>query len=303
MINTKQINITSYLPDLKMPKKMWPLLLSGAFLLFHIILGGINSTHLLVASTVILYYYNQRTRLFIKLFFPFILVATVYDSMRYFYWPVMKFLNNIHVKEPYLLEKSLFGIPHMGQILTPNEFFQIHTYKILDFFCGFAYITFILEYLAMGFLLFFSSKHKTLSTFAWAFFWVNILGFITYYIYPAAPPWYVEKYGLDQILFDIPASSAAAARFDVLLGTHFFTGMYGMSADLYGAIPSLHVSYPLLVMWAAFKEKLFRIPATAFFLLMCFSAVYLQHHYIIDIILGLIYASFSIFTLTRLRKI
>ena len=42
-----------------------------------------------------------------------------------------------------------------------------------------------------------------------------------------------------------------------------------------------------------------RIPTIAFYLLMCFSAIYLQHHYVVDVLLGTLYA---IAALTLVRK-
>src|SRR5204862_360132 len=84
-----------------------------------------------------------------------------------------------------------------------------------------------------------------------AFLVVNVLGFATYFIFPVAPPWYVTEYGLGPARLDVHPAAAAASRFDLLLGTHFFDGIYGRGIDVYGAYPSLHVAYPLLVVWAA----------------------------------------------------
>ena len=117
----------------------------------------------------------------------------------------------------------------------------------------------------------------------WAFFFVNILGYSTYYWYAAAPPWYVASYGLGPADLSVQASAAGCLRFDELLGTHFFTGMYGRAADVFGAVPSLHVAYPLQSVYYAFRYGSLRIFSILFYLSMCFSAVYLNHHYIIDI--------------------
>ncbi len=267
-----------------------------AYVLTIFVLGGLESKHVIIASLVLLDSYNSRTRTFLKYFTPFILTGMAYDSMRYYYWQGIE--GNVHVSEPYFLEKKLFGIESNGTVLTPNEYFERNNWKILDFFAGFAYITFVFEYLGTGFLLLFARQLAVLRTFGWCFFTVNIMGFATYFIYPAAPPWYVAAYGLGPARTDVVASPAGAARFDQLMGTHFFDAMYGMSVDVYGAIPSLHVSYPLLVAWAALSVKRFRTPAIVFFLLMCFSAVYLNHHYIIDVILGILY-SLTAFVIVR----
>jgi len=62
-------------------------------------------------------------------------------------------------------------------------------------------------------------------------------------------------------------------------------------------LPSLHVAYPVLaallvrqipqLRWA-------RWPALAYAMLMAFAAVYLQHHYLIDVLLGMIYAVITV---------
>ena len=69
--------------------------------------------------------------------------------------------------------------------------------------------------------------------------------------------------------------------------------MYGRGVDVYGAYPSLHAAYPLVIVWAVFRDRSLRwarAPAVGFLALMCLSAVYLQHHYVTDVVLGLVYA-------------
>jgi membrane-associated phospholipid phosphatase len=108
-----------------------------------------------------------------------------------------------------------------------------------------------------------------------------------------APPWYVTGYGFGPARLDVHSTPAAAARFDQLLGTHVFDEVYGRGVDVYGAYPSLHVAYPLMAAWTVFRVpelRWARAPAVAFFLLMSLSAVYLQHHYVIDVLLGYGYA-------------
>ena len=49
------------------------------------------------------------------------------------------------------------------------------------------------------------------------------------------------------------------AHVDALMGWKYFAGFYGRSNDVFGAVPSLHVSYPLLVIlygWRFFKTPL-----------------------------------------------
>jgi membrane-associated phospholipid phosphatase len=275
------------LPSRTMRRRILPPAIGLVYIAAVGLLGGLRIDHVVVGLLGFLDLYNEKSRLFLREFFPFIATGAIYDSMRYFYWPGIA--GRVRVAGPYLLERSWFGID--GQ--TPNEWFAAHHWPALDLASGFAYLVYVGEYLALAFLLFFRRRSETLRTLAVAFLVVNLLGFATYFIYPVAPPWYVAEYGLGPARFDVHPAAAAASRFDQLLGTHFFDEMYGRGVDVYGAYPSLHVAYPLIAVWAAFRERVLRWargPAIAFFLLMCLSAVYLQHHYVIDVLLGVAYA-------------
>jgi membrane-associated phospholipid phosphatase len=292
------------LPERMMKRRVWPIIMAGAYVLFIALMGGLRSDHIEIAALVLLDSYNPKTRLFLRTFFPFILTGVVYDLMRYFYWQGIE--GHVHVAGPYLRDLTWFGIsaPTNGlvQKVTPNEFFAIHHWTSLDLLCGFAYLVFVGEYLMTAFYLFFSRKFYWLKRFGWSFLMVNVMGFITYFIYPAAPPWYVSQYGLGPARMDIHPTAAAAARFDQILGTHFFDQIYSRGVDVYGAYPSLHVTYPFLVMLTTFqitRLKRARVPAVAFYLLMCLSAVYLQHHYVVDILLGTAYATFTWIVLAK----
>jgi membrane-associated phospholipid phosphatase len=50
------------------------------------------------------------------------------------------------------------------------------------------------------------------------------------------------------------------------------------------------VAYPLIGVFFAFKYRSLRVFAVCFYAVMCFSAVYLNHHYVLDILWGSSYA-------------
>jgi membrane-associated phospholipid phosphatase len=284
------------LPSRTMQRRILPPAIGLAYIALVGTLGGLRSDHVVVGLLGMLDLYNEKTRLFMRQFLPFIATGAIYDSMRYFYWPAIQ--GRVHVEGPWQRERSWFGIG--GR--TPNEWFLEHHWPALDLACGFAYLTYVGEYLAVAFFLFFRRRQGMLGRLALAFLVVNVLGFATYFIYPVAPPWYVTQYGFGPARLDVHSSAAAASRFDQLLGTHFFDEIYGRGVDVYGAYPSLHVAYPLLAVWAVFRTpelRWARAPAVGFFLLMCLSAVYLQHHYVIDVLLGIVYAMATLALLGR----
>ena len=90
---------------------------------------------------------------------------------------------------------------------------------------------------------------------------------------------------------------AGCARFDALVGIPIFREWYGKSADVHGAIPSLHIAYPLMMAYYSLRFGALRAWSIFFYVLMCFSAVYLNHHYILDVIWGSVYAIGTAFTL------
>jgi membrane-associated phospholipid phosphatase len=282
----------------------WRKILPAAFILVYwaalSALGGFRSDHVMVGIvTIVLAYGGRLLQTLFRFMLPVILTGVVYDSQR-FYSDYIR--GEIRVAFPYEFDKRWFGIETATGRLTPNEWFQLHTHWLLDLVSGFFYLFFIAIYVMI------SAYHAfVLPVFAgdpvqrrraqkiggyvtWAFFWLNVIGYSTYYWFPAAPPWYVADHGLGPARLDTLPSPAGAIRFDQLLGTHFFTGMYGRSADVFGAIPSLHVSYPLLSIFFAFYLRSLRTFSVCFYLVMCFSAVYLNHHYVIDILWGSTYA-------------
>jgi membrane-associated phospholipid phosphatase len=275
------------LPSRTMPRRLWPPAIGLLYIAAVGLLGGLRGDHVLVGLLGFLDLYNEKSRVFLKVFFPFMLTGAIFDSMRYYYWQGID--GRVHVAAPYEFERRWFGVG--GRTL--NEVFLEHHFAVLDLACGFAYLVYVGEYLALAFVLFFRGRIDAAGTFARAFLVVNVLGFVTYFVYAAAPPWYVTQYGLGPTRMDVRSSAAAGERFDALLGTHFFDSMYGRGVDVFGAYPSLHVAYPFIALVLAFRIaelRWARRPAVAFFALMCLSAVYLQHHYVTDAVLGVAYA-------------
>ncbi len=282
-----------------MRRSPWPPVLGLVYIAAIAVLGGLRGDHVLLGLLGMLDLYNERSRLFLRTFFPFILTGVIFDSMRYYYWAGIG--DRIHVAGPYLFERAWFGIG--GRTL--NEIFLEHHWAVLDLATGFAYLVFVAEYLGLAVLLLLRGRAGAARTLARCFLVVNVLGFATYFVYAAAPPWYVTAYGLGPVHLPIQPAPAATVRFDALLGTHLFAEMYGRGIDVFGAYPSLHVSYPLLATIFAFRFpelRWARVPAALFFLLMCLSAVYLQHHYVTDVVLGIAYALVTLAAVTAFER-
>lgn len=262
---------------------------------------GFRSDHLfLILFCLVLYFLSAATRKFITAFFIFIIYWIVYDSMRIY---PNYLANPVHIREPYDLEKLLFGFNYNGKIITPNEFFQSHTHAVLDIVSGIFYLNWVPVPLAFAFYLL--AKDKTFFLrFAYAFVLTNFIGFVIYYLYPAAPPWYIAQHGFEFEL-NTPSSTAGLARFDAYFGIQLFQSIYSKNANIFAAIPSLHASYPVVVLFYGLKRKMGWINYLFLFFLtgVWFAAVYLNHHYFIDVIIGAACAVLSIFIFENFFKL
>ena len=273
-------------------------LLVVLYLLWNKVIGGIRSEHyFLVAIWIVSFYAYEKSRKFITAYSIFIIYWIIYDSMRII--PNYQ-VSTVHIRAPYELEKSLFGIFSDGQLLTPNEYLSLNSSYLFDLLSGLFYINWVPIPLAFGVYLYLKNKYL-FTQFAMVFLLVNIIGFIIYYIYPAAPPWYVELYGFD-LKIGVPGNSAGLARFDEIIGLPLFAGIYNKNANVLAAIPSLHSAYPVIVLFYSIKMKLGWIKwfFGIFMIGIWCSAVYSSHHYIIDVALGAIIALITLIIFNKI---
>jgi membrane-associated phospholipid phosphatase len=243
----------------------------------------------LLVLVLVLFSVGPRTK---KLFlgaYPIGLVALFYDSMRVVQ-NVGVTPESVHVCDLRAGELALFGVEMNGQRVTYHDWFQAHPSPILDGLCAIPYATFIFVSIACAVWLYIRD-YPRMVRFTWCFFALNVCGFVTYHLYPAAPPWYFHAHGCAVDVLTHASEGPALARVDARLGIHYFAGMYGRSSSVFGAMPSLHCAYALIVAlegWAVFSRA-WRAASVGFFALMCFSAVYLDHHWVLDAIAGVAY--------------
>jgi len=244
---------------------------------------------LFVATLALVFATTKTHRLFAGLV-PFALLGFVYDSMRW--------IRNIGLSESRVLacdlrnfDMKLLKATHHGKSVPIHDWLQAHASLGWDLLFAVPYATFLFVSVAFAVLLY-RRNYQRMQAFGWAFFAMNVAGFVTYHVAPAAPPWYVRAYGCAVDLHAKASEGANLARVDAWLGWPYFHAMYSRSSDVFGALPSLHVSYPMLIAlfgWPVLGT-LGRTAIVTFTLLMCGAAVYLDHHWVSDVLLGLGYA-------------
>jgi len=103
--------------------------------------------------------------------------------------------------------------------------------------------------------------------------------------------WYVYVHGFAQPSDAMLDSAAGLVNFHEIVGQRFFVSFYNtFNSNLFAAIPSPHSGYPTaiaLFVWLRLGGRTWLF--LAYPLLAWFAAAYLNHHYIIDLILGSLY--------------
>jgi inositol phosphorylceramide synthase catalytic subunit len=280
------------------PKKIISaLVVTALYLLVSFFLIGFKTDQLVLAAIFNLFYFASAiSRKFILAFSIFIVYWIIFDYMKAF--PNYTF-NEVHIGDLYNAEKGLFGIG--TQKITPNEYWLAHQSPFLDAMTGIFYLCWIPVPLAFAAYLFFKDKQLFLQ-FSLTFVLVNFIGFIIYYTYPAAPPWYIQLNG-NNFIPGTPGNSAGLARFDQFFGVGIFKNLYEKSSNVFAAMPSLHSSYPLIVVYYEFKKKAGLAARIIFISVMVgiwFAAVYTSHHYMLDVLAGITCAVIGILLFQKL---
>ncbi|MDZ7261972.1 MAG: phosphatase PAP2 family protein [candidate division KSB1 bacterium] len=241
---------------------------------------------------------KEKAKRFLTDWSPFIFFWIAYDMMR---GVADSIRGTINVVLPYKVELILFGSLFGGQI--PCFWFQDvqkaldgSVFKALvDLLCANMYTIHFAAPLLLGWIFWHTcDDRKMYYRFVYTLTVLNVMALITFMAYPAAPPWYVYKIGFNQPGPNADywgISAGSLINVDRLLGVKFFTTLWdSFNPNHFAAIPSLHGAYPVVISFFAYKKfKKYPIPLIVYPALTWFAAVYLNQHYIIDLIIGVIY--------------
>ena len=260
-------------------------LVSLAYLVVSYFLIGFRSDQvILILLYSIFFYASPISRKFIVGFTIFVGYWIIFDYMKAF--PNYNY-STVHIADLYNAEKHLFGINYQNKLITPNEYWRVNGNTFLDVMAGIFYLCWIPVPVGFAVYLFFKNRQQFLC-FLLTFVLVNFLGFIVYYSFPAAPPWYVEYNGFVFHAHTM-GNTAGLAKFDRFFNAGIFKSIYAKGSNVFAAMPSLHSSYPVIVLYYGLKNKLGLV--NIFFGIVMvgiwFSAVYASHHYVLDVLAGI----------------
>ncbi len=260
---------------------------------FAFLIGPTPSEYYFYILLLCFFFFNKSSRQIFVIFSPFFIYLTLYSSLR-----ALQKINvfPIHIEDLYNLELKLFGIYSGGEKISVNEYFLDNLNIFSDLFSGSFYITWVPFPIIFGFIVFFSKKSKIGFDFWLCFLIANLIGFIGYIVYPAAPPWYYFEYG-NELISSVPGNAAGLARFDEITGLTLYQTMYSQGTNTFGAMPSMHAAFPLILVYYSLKFKNYFLTALFFISLIgiWYGAVYTSHHYIIDIVIGIVCGIIGLF--------
>jgi membrane-associated phospholipid phosphatase len=166
----------------------------------------------------------------------------------------------------------------------------LHFWDYLVWICYMSH--FFTSFIIMGVL--WKTNHSKFRRYVALFVGLTFIGYITYILYPAMPPWMASQFG------HLPQTTRIIDQvwkhLHIGLGQALFAGGTQFDNNV-AAMPSLHGAYPMLICLFFWKEssRRKRVLLAAYPICMAFSLVYTGEHFVTDIFVGWIYAAATVY--------
>ena len=201
-----------------------------------------------------------------------------------------------HFREMIDADTWMFGWATGGKI--PTVWLQEHLYQPFhiqwyDAFVSIVYFTHFIGTLTVAVVLWLRSRPMW-ARFVRRWFTLTAFGLVTYFLYPAAPPWMAADLGF------LPNGETVArisTRGWEVIGLHGAGNLLNAAqvdaAKLVAAMPSLHSAFALLIVafFLPVVRKRWWPLLLAYPLAMTFTLVYSGEHYMIDVLVGWAYVA------------
>jgi len=234
-----------------------------------------------------------RTKQFLQDWIPVLLLLFGYEYLRGIVPYLTKYVN---IWPMIRADMLLFG--YLPTIKLQAVLFDGVTLHWYDYVAVTLYISHFVIPWVIAFI-FWLYDRKIFKEYTAAFLVLSYLGFFTFIIFPAMPPWMASNQGyippLKKIMDQVMVSFAHPI--DVPSVYRFF------GANLVAAVPSLHAAYPWLIF--IFILKKFRglsVLALPYVAGVWFAVVYLGEHYAVDVFAGFVYASAAYLIISFFEK-
>jgi hypothetical protein len=175
----------------------------------------------------------------------------------------------------------------------PTTWLQDHLYRggtgPLELFSLFMYISHFLAPLLLAFLIWAFWEKRGFADLLFGILAVSILADITFVLAPTAPPWLAAQHGLIEPVQPILKDALFSVHLDAFAAEKGNASKYNVVA----AIPSLHAAWPVICLLVIRKHRLPRWLFTAQLGItvgVFFAIVYTGEHYLVDALVGVVYA-------------
>ncbi len=201
-----------------------------------------------------------------------------------------------HITELITADRAMFG-GELPTVWLQQRFFdpmQVHWWDVVASFVYMSHFAFSLG-LAITLWL---CRRQLWAAFMRRWFCLTALGLATYFLYPAAPPWYASESGYvaESIFRDSTRGWDAIG----LAGTGRLLNQGQLLSNPVAAIPSLHSAFAALVavFLAGLVAKKWWPLLLAYPVLMGLTLVYSGEHYVIDVLVGWAYVAVTWFAVS-----
>jgi hypothetical protein len=206
-----------------------------------------------------------------------------------------------HVTPMIHVDEKMWGWLTGGRI--PTIWLQQHLYdkhhvRWFEVVASFTYFSHFVMALIVAAVLWMRNRSRW-AAFIRRWFTLTALGLATYFLYPAAPPWWAAKHHyLHKIHGHNPVARLSTRGWDAI-GLHhagsLLTEAQVQGANQVAAMPSLHSAYALCVVafFLPTVRKRWWPLLLCYPLLMTFALVYSGEHYVTDVLAGWAYVVFT----------
>jgi len=216
--------------------------------------------------------------------FPVLVVLFAYDAIHN---RLGRFIPPAHTLPQIRADEALFGgiVP---TVRMQRAFYSQAHPQWWDYVTLAVYTSHFFVPPLIAFVLWFRSRPRYLR-FMTGFVGMTTLGYITYVLFPAVPPWLASQRGAlaptHRIVRDVWEHLGQPGIAGMFSGTNVY-------ANDVAAIPSLHAAYPVMIamfFWQG-SRPVARAALVSYAAVMALGLVYSAEHYVVDLVLGWLYA-------------
>jgi len=229
-----------------------------------------------------------RTVVFIVDWGPFLVLFFAYEAMRGFASKTGFAPHDLSG-----MEHALFG-GMLPSLALQHAFYQPESVSPQDVIAMFFYFMHFPLPIVVGFVFWLRSRDHY-HRFVAALLLMAFLAFVTYLLWPSAPPWWQFQKG------QVPPGDVVHKILDETVDkfwgkNYIVTPLYThLNPNKFAAFPSLHAAFPALAaVYAWTRYRALSIALVVWTLCVLASIVYLGEHYIVDAVDGFLYVAAAV---------